>query len=140
VEEQVVEEQQVEEEAPEDLMHPVFFRTTREGSSSIGMYESEDEPDGEEGDEGDEGEEGGDGEEGEEGEEWDDGDDGEVDLRRWNAPEEGEEFVEPDPVLRLIEPGSRRVYCRGVSTLPDVEDWHKSVGEKKIVLIATGAT
>jgi hypothetical protein len=38
-----------EEEVHEDLMHLVFFRTTRDGSSSGGMYESKDESEEEEG-------------------------------------------------------------------------------------------
>jgi hypothetical protein len=91
------------------------------------MYESEDESEDDEGEEGDDGEEEDDGEE---------GDDGEVDSRRWNPPEEGEEFVDPDEELRKILPGSRPVYCRGISSLPDLDDWLNTAG--KIVLIATG--
>ena len=46
----------------------------------------------------------------------------EEDSRRWEPPEEGEEFVEPDPELRRIEPGSLPTYQRGISMLPDLED------------------
>jgi hypothetical protein len=53
-------------------------------------------------------------------------------------PEEGEEFVEPDPELRRIAPGSLPVYRRGISMLPVLEDWQRTVGE--IVLIAEGDT
>jgi hypothetical protein len=102
-----------EEEVPEDLMHPVFFRTAHDVLSSGGMYESEDESEDDEGEEGDDGEEEDDGEE---------GDDGEVDSRRWEPLKEGEEFFEPHEVLRLIEPGSLPVYCRRVSLLPDLEN------------------
>jgi hypothetical protein len=104
-----------EEEVPEDLMHPVFFRTAHDVLSSGGMYESEDESEDDEGEE---------------------GDDGEEDSRQWNPPEEGEEFVDPDEELRKILPGSRPVYCRGISSLPDLDDWLNTAG--KIVLIATG--
>ncbi|KAM0836624.1 hypothetical protein ACQ4PT_062205 [Festuca glaucescens] len=69
-------------------------------------------------------------------EEGEEGDDREVDSRRWNPLEEGEDFVEPDKVLRRIEPGSLPVYCRGISTLPDQENWRNVAGE--IMLIATG--
>ncbi|XP_047050609.1 uncharacterized protein LOC124655813 [Lolium rigidum] len=60
----------------------------------------------------------------------------EVDSRQWDPPEEGEEFVDPDEELRKILPGSRPVYCRGISSLPDLDDWLNTAG--KIVLIATG--
>jgi hypothetical protein len=77
--------------------------------------------------------------EAEEGDEEDEGGEGEEeDLRRWDPPEEGEEFVEPDPELRRIAPGSLPVYQRGISTLPDLEDWRRTVGE--IVLIVEGDT
>jgi hypothetical protein len=90
------------------------------------MYESKDESEDEEGEEGKEEEE-----------EGEDGDDGEVDSRRLEPLKVGEEFVEPHEVLHLIEPGSLPVYCHGISTLPDLGNWRKCVGEN-IVLIATG--
>jgi hypothetical protein len=62
----------------------------------------------------------------------------EEDSRRWDPPEEGEEFVEPDPKLRRIALGSLPVYQHGISMLPDIEDWQRTVGE--IVLIVEGDT
>jgi hypothetical protein len=59
--------------------------------------------------------------EAEEGDEEDEGEE-EEDSRRWDPPDEGEEFVEPDPELRRIAPGSLPVYQRGISTLPVLED------------------
>jgi hypothetical protein len=74
-------------------------------------------------------------EEGDEREERDESEE-EEDSRRWEPPEEGEEFVEPDLELRRIEPRSLPIYQRGISTLPDLEDWCRMAGE--IVLIAGG--
>ena len=58
---------------------------------------------------------------------------GEEDSRTWEPPEE---FVESHPFVPAL-PGSLPVYQRGISTLPDLETWKKTVGS--IVLVPVGS-